>query len=88
MNTRELKRTIAARLPNCIQKEAQEVLTVLMEVVRKKLMEIDHSIYIQGLEAIWKVIKELISLTPTPLPPGSEGLFDSPSPHGGSRAGE
>ena len=49
MNTRELKRTIAARLLNCIQKEAQEVLTVLVEVVRKKLMEIDHFIYIQGL---------------------------------------
>ena len=49
MNTRELNRAIAARLPNRTQNEVQEVVTVLVEVVREELMEIGHSVYIQGL---------------------------------------
>jgi len=49
MNTRELSQAGAKRLPERTQAEVREVIDVLVDVIREELMEIDHSVYIQGL---------------------------------------
>ena len=49
MNTRELSQAVAWRLPGRTQSEVRDVIDVLVDVVREELMEIDHSVYIQGL---------------------------------------
>ena len=49
MNTRELSQAIAWRLPGLTQAEVRDVIDVLVDVVREELMEVDHSVHIQGL---------------------------------------
>jgi len=49
VNTRELSQAIAWRLPGLTQAEVRDVIDVLVDVVREELMEVDHSVHIQGL---------------------------------------